>query len=94
MPNGVGVFTITIRKRPWWLWTLAGFLLLLEVLLLQTAVASVQEGEERAAAICLITVTVAGAFSCFAWLRGRRPYQRCETDAQRQELSTPAQGSA
>ncbi len=43
MMNGADVFTITVRKRPWWFWTLSGLWLLLEVLLLQTAVASVWE---------------------------------------------------
>ena len=40
MTNGDDVVMITIRKRPWWFWALAELWLLLEVLLVQTALAS------------------------------------------------------
>jgi hypothetical protein len=51
MMNSVDVFTITMRKRAWWFWILAGFWLQLEVLLVQTALASLRESEYRAATI-------------------------------------------
>jgi len=41
MTRGADVFTVTIRKRTGWFWGLAGLWLLLEVLFVQTAVASV-----------------------------------------------------
>jgi hypothetical protein len=43
MPNGANTFTVTIRKRPWWFWVLAGLWMLLEVFFLQTALASARE---------------------------------------------------
>jgi len=73
MRNGTDTLTITIRKRPWWFWTLAGSWVLSEVLLLQTAFASVREGEYRAAAISWIAVAVVAAAGLLVWLRqGRR----------------------
>ena len=75
MTNETDVFTITIRKRPWRFWTLAGLWLLLEVLLLQTVTASVAEGEVRAATICAITAAVMAATGIFAWLRRAQTYK-------------------
>jgi len=61
MPSDTDTLTITIRKRPWWFWVLAGLWVLLEVLFLQTALASAREGEYRAAAISWIAVGVLAA---------------------------------
>jgi hypothetical protein len=72
MPEGPDTFTITIRKRPWWLWVLGGLWVLLEVLFLQTALASARESEHRAAAIGWILVAVFGAAGVLVWfLQGR-----------------------
>jgi hypothetical protein len=76
MMNEAGTFTITMRKRPWWQWVLATVWFLLEVLLLQTALASMKEEEYRAATICWIAVVVlaiAGALVCLRQGRSRRP---------------------
>jgi di/tricarboxylate transporter len=77
-PNGAGTITIAIRRRPWWFWVLAGLWLLLEILFLQTALASAREGEQRAAAISWIAVAVLAAAGVLAWLRqgrSRRPVE-------------------
>jgi hypothetical protein len=72
MPNEIDTLTITIRKRPWWFWVLAVWWALLEVLFLQTALASVKESEYRAAAISWIAVAVLAAVGVLAWsLQGR-----------------------
>jgi hypothetical protein len=73
--SGDGFFTVTIRKRPWWFWALSGVWSLLEVVLLQTALASLREGENRAATICWIAVVAMGIFGCAAWLRQARPHE-------------------
>jgi Na+/melibiose symporter-like transporter len=88
MTSRADVFTITIRKRTWWFWGLAGLWLLLEVLFVQTAVASVQEGEYRSATICWIIAGVLAAFACFAWLRRRRPHKLGNSSGRQQEAST------
>jgi uncharacterized membrane protein len=72
MPNGADTFTITIRKRPWWFWVLAGLWVLLEVLFLQTALASARESEYRAAAISWISVAVLAAAGVLVWVRRGR----------------------
>jgi hypothetical protein len=87
MTSGTDFFTITIRKRTGWFWGLAGLWLLLEVLFVQTAVASVQEGEYRAATICWIAVGVLATFGCFAWLRRGGPRKRGHSSGQQQEAS-------
>jgi hypothetical protein len=69
MANATDVFTITIRKRPWWFWAFAGVWLFLEVLLLQTAFASVRESEYRAATISWVTAAVLAGIGIFAWMR-------------------------
>ena len=72
MPSDTDTLTITIRKRPWWFWVLAGLWVLLEVLFLQTALASAREGEYRAAAIRWIAVGVlAAAGVLVGFLQGR-----------------------
>jgi di/tricarboxylate transporter len=72
MPNGADTFTIAIRKRPWWLWLLAGLWMLLEILFLQTALASAREGEPRAAVISWIAVAVLAAAGVLGWFRQGR----------------------
>ena len=71
MTNGDDVVTITMRKRPWWFWALAELWLLLEVLLVQTALASARESEYRAATISWIAAAVLAAGGVFGWLRRR-----------------------
>ena len=71
MTNGDDVITITMRKRPWWFWALAELWLLLEVLLVQTALASARESEYRAATISWIAAAVLAAGGVFGWLRRR-----------------------
>ena len=73
MPNRTGTFTIEIRKRPWWFWTLAVLWIPLEVLCLQTALASERESEYRAAAIGWIAFGVLGATGVLAVIIHRRP---------------------
>ena len=69
MTNATDVFTITIRRRPWWFWALAVIWLLLEVVILQTAFASVRESEYRAATISWIAAAVLAGVGVFGWLR-------------------------
>jgi len=69
MKNDDDLLTITMRKRPWWFWALAEFWLLLEVLLVQTALASARESEYRAATISRIAAAVLAAAGVFVWLR-------------------------
>jgi di/tricarboxylate transporter len=82
MANATDVFTITIRKRSWWFWALAGLWLLLEVLILQTALASARESEYRAAAISWIAAIVLAAAGVFAWLRRGQPRRPSESRGQ------------
>jgi hypothetical protein len=69
MTNSAEVITITLRKRAWWFWVLAGLWLQLEVLLVQTALASVRESEYRAAVISGTAAAVLAAVGVFSWLR-------------------------
>jgi len=69
MTNSAEVITITLRKRAWWFWVLAGLWLQLEFLLVQTALASVRESEYRAAVISWIAAAVLAAGGVFGWLR-------------------------
>jgi hypothetical protein len=69
MTNDDDLFTITMRKRPWWFWFLAGVWLQLEVVLVQTALASVRESEYCAATISWIAAAVLAAAGVFGWLR-------------------------
>jgi hypothetical protein len=43
--------TVKIARRPWYIWLLRGFWLFLEILFFQSAIASYQELEPRAAII-------------------------------------------
>jgi len=62
-------YTICIRRRPWWIWLIAAAWLLLEVLLVQTAVASHRESEPRAALISWGLAAVLAAAGVWAWRR-------------------------
>jgi hypothetical protein len=88
MTNGTDVFTITIRKRPWWFWAVAGLWLLLELLLLQTAWASVDEGEIRAATISGIAFVVMAAAGVFGWLRRGRSQKFGDSSGQLKDAAT------
>jgi hypothetical protein len=66
-----GTLTIITRKRPWWQWVLAFAWLLSEVLLLQTALASMKEEEYRAGSICWIALIILATAGVIAWLRQR-----------------------
>ena len=48
-PKTEGTFTIVIKHRPWYLWLVWGFWLILDIFFLQNALASQQEHEPRAA---------------------------------------------
>jgi len=63
--------TITVRKLPWWQWALVCLWLLLEVIVVQTALASAAEEEYRAAVISWIAAAVLTAIGIVAYLRGR-----------------------
>jgi hypothetical protein len=71
--NGTDTFTITIRKRPWWLWILAALWALLEALFVQTALASARENEYRAAALSWIAVGILAAAGVLVWFLQGRP---------------------
>jgi len=73
MPSDTDTLKVTIRKRPLWLWVLAGLWVLLEVLFLQTALASAREDEHRAAAISWIALAVLAAGGVLVWFRQGRP---------------------
>jgi len=87
MTSGTDFFTITIRKRTGWFWGLAGLWLLLEVLFVQTAVASVQEGEYRAATMCWTVAGLLAVFGGFAWLRRGGPRKRRHSSGRQQKAS-------
>jgi uncharacterized iron-regulated membrane protein len=91
MTNATDVFTITIRRRRWWFWALAGLWLLLELLLLQTALASVAEGEPRAATISGIAAIVLAAAGVLLWLRRGQSQKPGEPRAQPDDASTPVE---
>jgi hypothetical protein len=81
LSNGTDTLTITIRKRPWWFWVLAGLWVAIEILFLQTAWASPREGEYRAAAISWIAVALLATAGALVWFRQgrslhRRPWRR------------------
>ena len=68
MNNGSDVFTITIRRRPWWFWFLAALWLLSEIVMLQTAFSSLRESEYRAATISSIIAGVLLAVEIIVWM--------------------------
>jgi len=67
MPNEH--YTINIRKRSWWMWLLAALWLFVEIVFLQTAVASHRESEPRAALISWIIVIVLAIAGVPLWRR-------------------------
>jgi hypothetical protein len=75
MTNGADTITITIWKRAWWFWALAALWVLVEVLLLQTASASMRESEYRAADIAWILAALVAGAGVVAWLRPGRPHR-------------------
>jgi hypothetical protein len=88
MTNGADTFTITMRKRPWWFWVSAGLWLLVEILLLQTAVASADEGEVRAATISWIAAAVLAAVGALVWLRRGQFQMHGESNRQAEDAAT------
>jgi len=76
MANGDDTYTITIRKRRWWAWTIAAWWLMAELLFLQTALASMREGEHRAATISWMVAAVFLASGIVVWLRPHRPHKQ------------------
>jgi hypothetical protein len=82
MTNDADTFTVTVRRRPWWFWVLAGLWLQLEVLLVQTALASVRESEYRAATISWIATAVLAAVGVFGWIRQGQPRRPGESNGQ------------
>ena len=80
MANGANIYTITIRKRRWWAWTIAALWLMAEFLFLQTAVGSMREGEYRAATISWIVAAVFLVAGLVVWLRPHEPHK--QTNAQ------------
>ena len=67
-----GHVTIRVRRRPWWFWLLALAWLAAEILVAQTAIASGQEGEPRAAAISWLVAAVMTAAGLRVWVRSGR----------------------
>jgi hypothetical protein len=82
MTNSADVITITMRKRAWWIWVLAGLWLQLEVLLVQTSLASVRESEYRAAVLSWIASAVLAAIGVVLWLRQGRSRRLGESNEQ------------
>ncbi|MGA2674880.1 MAG: hypothetical protein ABSE99_16805 [Terracidiphilus sp.] len=91
MTNDVDFFSIAIRKRPWWFWALAELWLLVEVLLVQTALASVKEEEYRAAAISWVLAAALAAAGVLAWLRRGRSRKPDESTGNNKDTSIPVQ---
>ncbi|MFP3852936.1 MAG: hypothetical protein ACLFWD_01440 [Anaerolineales bacterium] len=61
--------TVKIRKRPWWMWALAGLWLLAEIFILQTAIASHWEFEPQAAAINWVIFALLLGGGVGLWIR-------------------------
>lgn len=60
---------ISIRRHPLWFWLLGAGWLLLEVLLVQTALASHRESEPRAALISWCLAAALAAAGLWVWRR-------------------------
>ena len=60
-------FAIEIKKRPWYEWLLWAVWLLLELFILQNALASGAELEPRAATIFWVTFVVLGLAGVVVW---------------------------
>jgi len=84
-------YAIRIRKRQWWMWLLAALWLLVEVILLQTAIASHQEAEPRAAVISWIVLIVVGIAGALVWRRqgGRAEAAPAESEPPAAESPPP-----
>jgi len=67
------MYTIQIRKRPWWMWLLAVVWLLVEIFFLQTAIASLWEYESRAATISWVIFFILFVVGVAIWLRQGQP---------------------
>lgn len=91
MTSEADYFTITIRRRPVWFWILAGLWLPVEVLMLQTALASMKEGEVRAATISWIAAAVLAAVGILSWLRRGRTHIRGESSGQPKDAPSLAE---
>jgi peptidoglycan/LPS O-acetylase OafA/YrhL len=76
--------SITVRKRPWWTWLAAAAWLLVEILLVQTAIASGWEEEPRAAAISWVLAVALVIAGLAAWTRGARRARGAAGDRDRQ----------
>jgi len=63
--------TIQLQKRPWWEWLVAALWLVLEVVLLQNAIASGGELEPRAAMIFWVTFFVVLVGGVVVWFLRR-----------------------
>ncbi|MBC8334044.1 MAG: hypothetical protein H8E29_02160 [Anaerolineales bacterium] len=61
-------FTIKIVRRPWYEWILWGIWLFLEIVFLQSAIASHQELEQRAAMIYWLIVVVLSLTGFVFWI--------------------------
>jgi len=81
MTQGDEFFAITMRRRSWWFWALTEFWLLLEIVILQTAWASVRESEYRAATICWIAAAVMAALGVYAWMRLGLPRRKSASNS-------------
>ena len=71
MTEGIEV-KFRIRPRPWWVWLIGAFWLAAEVILLQTAVASMWEYEPTAAGIsALFFIVLFAAYGAFGYRQGQ-----------------------
>lgn len=85
MASNSHIVTFTIRKRSWWHWSVAGLWLLIELVFLQTSIASMREDEMRAAGISGTVAAVLLAAATSAWFLERRSRGRegvTENDSQ------------
>lgn len=60
-------YTIKVKKRPWYSWLLAAIWVVVEVFLLQNAIASSQELEPQAALIFWISFAVLLVVGLVVW---------------------------
>ena len=64
--------TLSVHKRRWWVWLVASLWLAVEIVLVQTAVASSWEHEPRAAAISWTMAAVLAAIGIRLWHRSAK----------------------
>ena len=72
--------TLMVRKRRWWVWLLVALWLVVEVVLVQTAIASSWEHEPRAAAISWTMAAVLAAVGLRLWYRSGKAARRGTND--------------